>query len=414
MVRPKRKATEAAAMEAKKARGETDLSDGLKWHQAGEEIKGVNPVIVLSSDTLAGSQKIAGFDIDFTVIRTASGRKFARGSKDWTWWNDSVPEKLKAINKDGYRVVFFTNQAGIEKQKVKPREVMTKIEDIISQLGIPVIALICTGNNHFRKPSTMMWDYFLENCNGGVKVDLTKCYYIGDAAGRAKEWAAGKPRDFSCGDRMFAANIGIDFKTPEEYFLGEASAPFKWCSVDPDKVLSDAPKPPAKKQEYHVKGKEIVILVGAPASGKSTFRKRYLEPYGYLAVNRDTMGTMAKCLKAAKDALKEGKSVVVDNTNPSMSARSDFLDLASKTGCPCRCFVMNTPIEVAHHMNMVRQNQTNGQVRRVPEVGYNVYKKNFQEPTIEEGFTEVLKIDFVPEFGSSRDEQLFRQWTFFG
>lgn len=79
MTRPKRKATEAAAMEAKKARGETDLTDGLKWHQAGEEIKGINPVIVLSSDTLAGSQKIAGFDIDFTVIRTASGRKFATG-----------------------------------------------------------------------------------------------------------------------------------------------------------------------------------------------------------------------------------------------------------------------------------------------------------------------------------------------
>lgn len=75
---------------------------------------------------------------------------------------------------------------------------------------------------------------------------------------------------------------------------------------------------------------------------------------------------------------------------------------------------MNTPIEIAHHLNMVRQNQTNGQVRRVPEVGYNVYKKNFQEPTKEEGFTEILKIGFVPVFDSSRDEQLFRQWTFFG
>lgn len=38
-------------------------------------------------------------------------------------------------------------------------------------------------------------------------------------------------------------------------------------------------------------------MVGQPASGKSTFRKRYLEPNGYVAVNRDTMGTMEKCLK---------------------------------------------------------------------------------------------------------------------
>lgn len=42
---------------------------------------------------------------------------------------------------------------------------------------------------------------------------------------------------------------------------------------------------------------EMILMVGAPATGKSTFRKRYLEPHGYVAVNRDTMGTMQKCVK---------------------------------------------------------------------------------------------------------------------
>lgn len=41
------------------------------------------------------------------------------------------------------------------------------------------------------------------------QVDLKKCKYVGDAAGRAKNWAPDKPKDFSCSDRMFAANIGI-------------------------------------------------------------------------------------------------------------------------------------------------------------------------------------------------------------
>ena len=42
---------------------------------------------------------------------------------------------------------------------------------------------------------------------------------------------------------------------------------------------------------------EMVVMVGCPASGKSTFRKRYFEPNGYVVVNRDTMGTMQKCVK---------------------------------------------------------------------------------------------------------------------
>ncbi len=72
---------------------------------------------------------------------------------------------------------------------------------------------------------------------------------------------------------------------------------------------------------------------------------------------------------------------------------------------------MQTPIELAHHLNFVRMNQTNGEVRRIPDVGYNMYKKNYQEPAIKEGFTEIKKITFVPKFDNKRDETLFKQWT---
>lgn len=72
---------------------------------------------------------------------------------------------------------------------------------------------------------------------------------------------------------------------------------------------------------------------------------------------------------------------------------------------------MQTPVELAHHLNLVRQNQTAGESRRVPDVGYNVFKKNFEEPIKDEGFTEIVKIDFMAKFDSKKDEELFRQWT---
>ena len=53
-----------------------------------------------------------------------------------------MPDKLKELNDDGYRVMFFTNQAGIEKQKVKPQEIMTKIEAIIESLDIPILVSV--------------------------------------------------------------------------------------------------------------------------------------------------------------------------------------------------------------------------------------------------------------------------------
>ncbi|XP_041357024.1 uncharacterized protein F21D5.5-like [Gigantopelta aegis] len=406
----KRKAVENTALAVKKAKGETDLAHGLKWAQVGQELKGLCPLISLSSDSLPGRTKVVGFDIDFTVIKTASGRKFATGAKDWEWWDEMVPAKLKSLDADGYRVVFFTNQAGIEKQKTNPNDIKDKIEDIIKQLSIPVQAFICTGTNHYRKPGTLMWDYFVDNCNGGIKVDVNKSIFVGDAAGRAKAWAAEKPKDFSCSDRMFAANIGIKFYTPEEYFMSESAAPFKWGSLDAEAYLKIKPVN-NKTITYHSESQEIVIMVGPPASGKSSLRKRYFEPQGYVAVNKDTMGTQAKCVKVAKEALAKGKSVVVDNTNPNKSTRKDFLDLAEKEGIPCRCFVMQTPLDVAHHLNLVRQNMTNGEVRRVPDVGYAVYNKNFETPSKCEGFLEIVNIDFTPQFDNKRHEVLFKHWT---
>ena len=77
--RMKRKAVTDADQRAKRARGETDLGHGLRWTSEGTEQGTCPQLMCLTSDDLEGRPKIAGFDIDFTVIKTASGRKFAVG-----------------------------------------------------------------------------------------------------------------------------------------------------------------------------------------------------------------------------------------------------------------------------------------------------------------------------------------------
>jgi len=163
---------------------------------------------------------------------------------------------------------------------------------------------------------------------------------VGDAAGRPKGWKTKAPKDFSCGDRAFAHNIKADFKTPEEFFLDEKPINFVWDSIDPAEVLKKAK--PAKvfsDEELVKKEQEMVIFVGCPASGKSTFAKKHFVPHNYEHINQDTLKSKDKCVKFARIAVEGGKSVVIDNTNPSADVRSEYIAIAKENGIPYRCFV---------------------------------------------------------------------------
>jgi len=77
-----------------------------------------------------------------------------------------------------------------------------------------------------------------------------------------------------------------------------------------------------------------------------------------------------------------------------------------------RCFYLTSPRDLADHLNYVRVRETYGEVKRIPPVAYNVYFKNFEEPSLTEGFDEVLLIDFIPDLRDDpKFEKMFLHWT---
>ena len=58
--------------------------------------------------------KIAAFDLDYTLIQTKSGRRFPKDKDDWKLMFPNISDKLKKL--EGYSIVVFTNQKNIEKR----------------------------------------------------------------------------------------------------------------------------------------------------------------------------------------------------------------------------------------------------------------------------------------------------------
>ena len=136
-----------------------------------------------------------------------------------------------------------------------------------------------------------MWDELLDDIdlNVGDGPDLDASFFVGDAGGRP---ALGNVKaDHSCSDRDFATNVGIEFKTPEEYFLNEEPRAYSRV-FDPAAYLSHMVDGVGATPFMKTNPTDIVILCGSPAAGKSTFYWTVLKPHGYERVNQDILKTV--------------------------------------------------------------------------------------------------------------------------
>ena len=164
----------------------------LKWKNHGDPVKDLYPLMYLDGPSVSSSTKIASFDLDDTLITTKSGKGFPTSAQDWKFLSSNIIPKLKSLHNEGYKLVIFTNQAGIEKKKSKPQDLQTKIMEIIDKVDIPMQVFISTGENIYRKPYVNAWDFCVNSCNDNIVVNHSESFYVGDAAGRPKGWAVGK------------------------------------------------------------------------------------------------------------------------------------------------------------------------------------------------------------------------------
>ncbi|XP_043494941.1 uncharacterized protein F21D5.5 isoform X2 [Polistes fuscatus] len=361
-------------------------------------------LLIYTPPNVQNRPMIAAYDMDGTLIKTKSGLVFPKDVHDWQLIHPTVPKKLKQFYEDGYKIVIFTNQGALGTGKVKIEDFKVKIEKVVQKLGVPIQVFISMGKSIYRKPAPGMWNKLVNDKNGGFSIDKLNSFYVGDAAGRQKNWIPGRKKDHSKVDRLMAMNIGLQFQTPEEHFFGHKAAPFILPTFNPKALQKDDNPTDAKITSQQ---QEVILMVGSPGSGKSHFTKLYLTDYDY--INRDTLGSWQKCISTMEQSLIKGKRVVIDNTNPNPVSRERYITVAKKYNIPIRCFLMTTSNEHAKHNNKFRELVDSNHLK-ISDIIINSYMKNYVPPTLEEGFTEIVKINFIPRFLSEKDKELYEMY----
>lgn len=232
-------------------------------------------LLVYTPPNCKPSEKIGSYDMDGTLITTRSGKVFPTDIDDWKMAGGTVVPTLKLKYKDGFKIVIFTNQAGVSSNKTTVPDIKKKIENIIRALDVPVQAFIATGDNFFRKPMTGMWQALCEYKNNGLPVDINRSYFVGDAAGRPENKAMKRKKDHSSVDRLLALNIGLDFFTNDEHFLKVPHQNWVKPEFNPKEFLSRSIKLFHNPKQQIVSNKlEVILMVGGPGSGKQFYEHK--------------------------------------------------------------------------------------------------------------------------------------------
>jgi predicted kinase len=140
---------------------------------------------------------------------------------------------------------------------------------------------------------------------------------------------------------------------------------------------------------------ELVLFIGLQGSGKSSFyRERFAG--SHVLVSKDlwphARRREARQRRLISEALAAGRSVVVDNTHPTVEARAPLLAVGKAHGARVVGYAFESRLEDCLARNAKREGRA-----RVPEVALYATRKVLRWPSLAEGFDALFFVRLTPE-----------------
>jgi predicted kinase len=138
---------------------------------------------------------------------------------------------------------------------------------------------------------------------------------------------------------------------------------------------------------------EMIILVGLPGSGKTTFRKQRLDAT-HTVISKDLMPNNRRPARRQAQligqALSAGHSIVVDNVNPTPEERAELIHYGRAQGARIIGYWFESSVADCLRRNAGRESKA-----RVPDVAIYSMAKLLRAPRREEGFDELYRVSIA-------------------
>jgi DNA 3'-phosphatase len=295
--------------------------------------------VYFSNSELSSFEECAGYDIDGTLIKPKNEENIFCESDDDYVFTDSLTHLIKESKTK--TICLFTNQNKKANFHITLSRVKNVVNEISNKCKKPIYCFLAHDTS-VSKPNINMWELaksFLHFKKGS--------FFMGDAGGEFG--------DFSDSDKVFAKNIGINFLRPI------------------NEVRPTLYKVPPSDE------KTVVLLVGSPASGKTSIANASTD---YFHISNDIQKT--KALKLFEEKLKTNINIIVDNTFATKKLRDEYTIRSKEKGYKVKIIIVKVSKEKALARNKNREN-------KVPDLVIHSYYKKYEPPTEDEGEIMVLE-----------------------